>query len=266
MSKITARVAVGLVLALGISAYSAKADQDGVPLKFGTSVGYPPFEYLDEQGKLAGFDIDIGNAICEKLKRECEWVNIDFSGMIPALKARKFDAMLASVAITEDRLKQVDFSDEVYRGSTRLVAHKNSSMTLDVATLRGKRIGVEQGTINEKFAKARWAPEGVEVIPYANQDLVYADLIAGRLDGVCVEGIQTQLGFLSEERGADFDFVGGVIKDAIVGSSVSGIAVDKGNAKVLEAVNEGLAAIHADGTFEKIAAKYFPPSLEIYGK
>ncbi|NTJ11620.1 transporter substrate-binding domain-containing protein [Rhizobium lusitanum] len=266
MFKSAAVAAAVLIMTAGIGMPQARAGEAGATLKFGTSVGYPPFEYLDENGKIAGFDIDIGNAICEHLNVKCEWVNIDFSGMVPALKARKFDAMLASVAITEDRLKQVDFSNEVYRGSTRLLARKESGMTLDVGTLKGKRIGVEQGTINERFAKARWAPEGVEVVAYANQDLIFSDLIAGRLDGVCVEGLQAQLGFLGEERGRNYGFVGDVIKDPLLGSSVSGIAMDKGNVKVLAAVNKGLDAIHADGTFAKIAAKYFPASLKIYGE
>ncbi|MEK1932874.1 MAG: transporter substrate-binding domain-containing protein [Pararhizobium sp.] len=244
---------------------SAQAQDAGATLKFGTSLGYPPFEFLGPDGKMAGFDIDLGNAICEYLKRTCVWEEIDFSGMVPALKARKFDAMLASVAMTEDRMKQVDFTDEVYRSGTRMIARTDSGLTLDPETLNGKRIGVEQGSSNEKFAKKRWAPKGVVVVTYANQDMVYSDLVSGRLDGVLVAGVQAQLGFLSTDRSAGYGFIGEAIKDSTV-RDVSAIAVNKGNEGVVSDLNAALAALHANGTYDRIAAKYFPPSLKIYGE
>lgn len=266
MNLSTARAVAAIVMVLGAGMFPAAAQEPAKPLKFGTALGYPPFEYLDETGKMAGFDIEIGNAICEQLKRECEWINIDFSAMVPALKARKFDAMLASVAVTEDRKKQLDFTAEVYRGGARLVARKSSGITMDLATLKGKRIGVEQGTTEERFVKARWVPAGVELVPYATQDSVYADLGAGRLDGACIAAIQAQLGFLNEARGADFAFVSDDIKDPLVGDGVTAIAVDKGNTEILKTLNTALAAIHADGTFDRIAAKYFPSSLKVYSE
>jgi lysine-arginine-ornithine-binding protein len=267
MRKFNRSIFSACFLAVGVACLvpSAQAQDAGGTLKFGTSLGYPPFEFLGPDGKMTGFEIDLGNAICENLKRTCVWEDIDFSGMVAALKARKFDAMLASVAMTEDRMKQVDFTDEVYRGGTRMIARTNSGMALDPKTLKGKRIGVEQGSTNEKFAKKRWAPEGVVVVSYANQDMVYSDLISGRLDGVVVAAIQAQLGFLSTDHSAGYGFIGEEIKDPAL-RDVSAIAVNKGNEALVKDLNAALAALHANGTYDQIAAKYFPPSLKIHGE
>ncbi|MBI6626700.1 transporter substrate-binding domain-containing protein [Pseudomonas rhodesiae] len=273
MNKRIGRVLVSgfafLLVSIGVDA--ADAPVATPPLRFGTALGYPPFEYLGSDGKMTGFEIDLGNAICEKLKRVCQWQDIEFSSMTPALKARKFDAFIASVAVTDDRLKQVAFSDKVYSGGTRLLAHKGAKLIPDDAmasgkALAGKRIGVEQGTINEKFAKKRWALEGVEVVSYRDQDLVYNDLMTGRLDGAIVAGIQAQIGFLSSDKGVDYEFAGKPIEDSLIGRSYSAIAVNQGNQALLDNLNRAIAELHADGTYQRITDKYFPPNTDIYGE
>lgn len=255
------------LMAFSLSLVSGMASaQDADPLRFGTASGYPPFEYVDADGQLAGFEIDLGNAICAYLERPCEWHDYDFSGLIPALKARRFDAIMSSMAVTEDRAKQVLFSDTVYAGGTQLVAARDSELDpTDITTLEGKRIGVEQGTTGERFTSARWAPEGVTVVPYADQDLVYSDLMNGRLDGVVVDGLQAQTGFLSEERGADYALIGERIQDPILGDSRAAAAVDKGNEALVADINRALAALRDNGTYDEIASVYFPPSLDISG-
>lgn len=262
------------VIAIGLFTFgvgTANAKEAGDTLRFGTALGYPPFEFIGPDGQMTGFEIDLGNAICGVLKKQCQWQNVDFSSMVPALKARKFDAFIASVAVTEDRRRQVDFSDKVYSSGTRLMARKGAHLVAeDVmpsgAALAGKRVGVEQGTINEKFAKQRWAPEGVEVLSYTDQDMVYTDLMNGRLDAVIVATVQAQLGFLSSEKGADYAFTGLPISDPMIGRSYSAIAVNKGSTAVLDDLNRALAQLHADGTYQKIAAKYFPANLDIYAE
>jgi lysine-arginine-ornithine-binding protein len=256
---------------MGLGMGTASAQDAGPALRFGTALGYPPFEYIGSDGKMTGFEIDLGNAICVALKRECQWQNVEFSGMVPALKARKFDAFIASVAVTEDRMKQVAFSDKVYSSGTRLLARKGSNLVADDAMpsgegLAGKRIGVEQGTINEKFAKQRWAPEGVEVLSYTDQDMVFNDLMNGRLDAAIVAGVQAQIGFLSSEKGADYAFTGQSISDPMIGSSYSAIAVNKGSEQLLGDLNRAIAQLRADGTYQRIAGKYFPPTLDIYSE
>ncbi|QTF06770.1 transporter substrate-binding domain-containing protein [Brenneria izadpanahii] len=233
-------------------------------LRFGTALGYAPFEYRGSDGEMTGFEIDLGNAICDYLKKRCQWVETEISTMIPALKARKFDAILASIGVTEARKKQLLFTDKVHGGRTRMIARENSGLLPDGQSLAGKRIGVEQGASVENFAKKRWAPLGVTVVSYGNQDLAYNDLIAGRLDGMLTGEVQGQLGFLSSEKGRGYAFAGGQIQDPLLGTGVSAIGVDKGNAALAAEINRALAALRADGTYQKIAAKYFPPSIDIY--
>lgn len=264
-----ASCATAMLVSFGAGAASAQDSEQ--TLRMGTALGYPPFEYLGPDGKMTGFEIDLGNAICAQLKRRCQWHDTEFSSMVPALKARKFDAFMASVAVTEDRMKQVDFSDKVYSSGTRLLARKGANLiAADVMPsaelLSGKRIGVEQGTINEKFAKQRWAPLGVQVVSYTDQDLVYSDLVNGRLDGAIVAGIQAQLGFLSSEQGAGYELVGTPIVDAMIGRSYSAIAVNRGNQALLADLNRALAALRSDGTYQRIASQYFPASSDIYAE
>ncbi|WJN73559.1 ABC transporter, substrate-binding protein (cluster 3, basic aa/glutamine/opines) [Burkholderia anthina] len=106
----------------------------------------------------------------------------DFDGMIPALKAKKFDAVRSSVSITPRRAQQIGFMTKIYNPPTRLVVKKGSSLLPTAESLKGKSTGVEQGTTQETYAKAYWGKHGANVVSYQNQDGVYADLIAGRLD------------------------------------------------------------------------------------
>lgn len=233
-------------------------------LRFGTALGYAPFEYRGSDGNMTGFEIDLGNAICDHLKKRCEWIETEIATMVPALKARKYDAILASIGVTEARKKLLLFTDKVHGGGTRLIVKENSGLQPDPAQLAGKRIGVEQGSSVENFARQRWAPQGVIVVSYGNQDLVYNDLIAGRLDGMLTGEVQGQLGFLSTDKGKGFTFSGEKLQDPLIGTGVSAIAVDKENTLLASELNSAIAALRADGTYQKIAAKYFPPSIDIY--
>lgn len=233
-------------------------------LRFGTALGYALFEYRGSDGKMTGFEIDLGNAICTQLKKQCKWVETEISTMVPALKAHKYDAILASIGVTEARKKLLLFTDKVHDGGTRLIAKENSGLSPDGAQLRGKRIGVEQGSSVENFARQRWAPQGVAVVSYGNQDLVYNDLIAGRLDGMLTSEVQGQLGFLDTDKGKGFAFSGQRIQDPLIGTGVSAIAVDKSNTQLASELNSAIAALRANGTYQKITSKYFPPSIDIY--
>lgn len=97
-------------------------------LRIGVEGAYPPFSFKQADGSLAGFDIDIAMALCAEMKRDCELVEQDWDGMIPALKAKKFDAIVASMSITEERKRQIDFSAKYYKTPARVVAKKNSAL------------------------------------------------------------------------------------------------------------------------------------------
>src|SRR6516164_3622376 len=137
-----------IVAALALASTAAVAKDLSV-IRFGVDPTYAPFESKAPDGKLLGFDIDLGNAICAKLHAKCVWVESDFDGMIPALKARKFDGILSSMNVTEKRMREIDFSDKLYNAPSRLVAKKGSNLLPTAESLKGKRVGVVQGTIHE---------------------------------------------------------------------------------------------------------------------
>ncbi|WP_431824122.1 ABC transporter substrate-binding protein [Burkholderia sp. F1] len=260
MKKILAAVTVAL---LAVSAGSAYA-KDWSTVRFGVDASYPPFESKGPDGKVVGFDVDLGNEICRRLSAKCVWIENDFDGMIPALKARKFDGVLSSMSMTPARQEQIAFSAKLFNTPTRLVAKKGATLMPDVKSVKGHRIGVEQGTIQETYAKTYWAPAGATVVPYQNQDQVYADLIAGRLDGALQDAVQADIGFLKTPRGKDFQFMGADLDDPKTLGEGAGIGLRKEDGDLKAKIDKAIGDMRKDGTYDKIAKKYF--DFDVYGK
>jgi lysine/arginine/ornithine transport system substrate-binding protein len=234
-------------------------------IKFGVDATYPPFESLSPSGAFSGFDIDLGRAICAELKVKCVFINQGFDGIIPALQARKFDAILSSMTVTPERAKQIDFSSEMYNEPTSLIVKKGSGLVPTAASLKGKTVGVESGTIQESYANAYWKPAGVNVVSYPGQDQVYADLLSGRLDASLQDSVEADYGFLKTPKGANYDFGGNVTYDPkdVLGSYIAiGIRMDEPALKAK--IDSAIAAIIANGTYKKIEAKYF--NFDVYGE
>ena len=248
--------AITLVLSSG--AALAKEWQE---IRFGVNPAYPPFESTAPDGSLQGFDIDLGNAICAELKVKCTWVTNDFDGLIPSLKARKIDAVLSSMTVTEPRKKQIDFSDRLFSGPTSIVTRKGSGLEPTAESLKGKAIGFQQGTIQEAYAKAKLAPGGVQLKAYQNQDQVYADLVSGRLDASIQDMLEAELSFLKSPQGADFQSSKG-ISDPMVPSDIA-IGLRKGDDELKALINKAIAAMHANGTYREIQRKHFG-ELDLY--
>lgn len=236
--------------------------KDWKVIRFGTESAYAPFEYKTPDNKLVGFDVDLGNAICAKLKAKCVWVENSFDGMIPALKAKKFDGILSSMTVTPERLKQIDFTNKIYNTPTRMVARKGAPLLPTAASLKGKRVGVQQGTIQESYAKAYWATKGVNVVPYPNQDVLYQDMASGRLDATLQDAIMVDSAFLKTPKGKGFSFAGGNVVDAKTLGVGAAIGLRKEDVDLKNNINKALAAIIADGTYKKLEKKYF--SFSIY--
>jgi lysine-arginine-ornithine-binding protein len=255
---------LALCMAMLAIATSACA-KDWTTVRFGVDASYPPFESKSTNGQLVGFDIDLGNEICKRLNAKCVWVESEFDGMIPALKAKKFDAVLSSMSMTPQREAQIAFSAKVFHTPTRLIAKKGSNLQPTADSLKGKSVGVEQGTIQESYAKATWAPLGVKIVPYQDQDLVYADLVSGRLDAALQDAVQADNGFLKTARGAGFAFTGGALDDDAKGALGSGAAIGlrKDDVELKAKIDKALADMLKDGTYKKIEARYF--TFDVYG-
>ncbi|MFA1645207.1 MAG: transporter substrate-binding domain-containing protein, partial [Enterobacteriaceae bacterium] len=152
--KINAFV-VGLGLLCSFSTFAA------TELRYGVEAEYPPFESRNASGELEGFDIDLGNAICAAAALKCSWVETSFDALIPGLVAKKFDAINSAMNITEKRRESIDFTQPIYRIPSQLVGKSGMAVDATTAGLKGKTIGVLQGSIQETYAKEHWEKHGV---------------------------------------------------------------------------------------------------------
>ena len=254
------RTILSTVAAAALAAIAAPlAAQD--TLRIGVEGAYPPFSSKEADGTLVGFDIDIAKALCAEMQRECELVEQEWDGMIPALKARKFDAIVASMSITEERKRQIDFSEKYYQTPARLVAPKDAGFEGTPDGLAGKRIGVQRGATHQCYAEKMF-PEA-EIVLYGSQDEVFRDLALGRVDAQLSDSLIAQESFLSSDEGADFAFLGGDHTDVDCYGEGVGIAVRKGEDKLREDFSEAITALRENGSYAEINDKYFP--FDIYG-
>lgn len=224
-------------------------------LRIATEAGYPPFEYRNANGQLEGFDIDIGNALCARLRRTCVWIDQAFDSLIPGLQAKKFDLVDSTLTITEARQAVIDFTIPLYSVPVKLMVKKGSGLEPFAKSLKGRRVGVQQGTTMEAYAREHWAPHGVRVISYANYTSAYVDVTAGRLDATFQEAQGALESFLNKPEGASYELVPVILKDPLLNQPIA-LGMRKGNPLKAD-VDKTLEAMLADGTIQQLAGKYF---------
>jgi arginine/ornithine transport system substrate-binding protein len=216
---------------------------------------YPPFSQVGPDGRIKGFDIDIANALCADLKAQCTFVQQEFDGMIPGLNARKFDMVIASMSITEERKRSVAFSDKYYATPARLVARKGTTLVPTPAGMKGRRIGVQRSTTHDRFATETFKDS--EIVRYTGQDQVFLDLQSGRLDAVVADQVAINSGLLQRPAGKDFALVGPVFNDPKYFGPGAGVALRKGDVQLQAKINQAIKDIRANGTYDRLAKQYF---------
>ena len=235
----------------------------GKDLKVAIDPTYEPFTFKTADGKPTGFDVDIANALCEEIKRKCVFVEQGWDSMIPGLMARKYDAIISSMSITEERLKQVDFSDKYYSTPSRILLKKDINFT-NPASIKGKKIGVLKASTQEKYALGELKTAGVEVISYDAQDQVYLDIKAGRLDGSVADVLEVQGGFLNKPGAEGYQLVGPALFNPKYFGTGIGVALRKGQGPLKEQINAAIKTIRTNGKYKSINDKYF--KFDVYGK
>jgi len=250
------------VAAVAIAWTASVAEAQTRKIRLGTEGAYPPFNFVNKAGELQGFDIDIGNALCRAMAAECEWVTQDWDGIIPGLLARKYDAIVASMSITEERRKKVDFTDKYYVTPARFVRKRGSGIEIDEAGLAGRTVGVQRATVSENFLRDNYG-HLVTIKVYGTQDEANLDFIAGRVDLVIADSVVLLEGLLNTDAGKDAEFVGPDFTDSEWFGDGIGIAVRKGDDELLGRLNEAIGRIRADGTYGEINARYF--DFDLYG-
>lgn len=249
----------GLLISAAIAmvAIGGAAVQAQETLRLGTEGAYPPFNFIDSSGNVTGFDVEIGLALCESMGVPCEIVAQDWDGIIPGLLAKKYDFIIASMFITEERKQQVSFSDPYYVAAMTHAAPKDAGITdFTNEGMAGKVIGAQSGTTQANYVQQAYPDADIRLYP--TQDEVNLDLASGRLD-LQVGDMLPLLGWVNDtEDGACCELIGEPITDpAFVGDGV-GIAVRQEDSDLLGKLNAALEAIRADGTYKTINDKYFP--------
>jgi arginine/ornithine transport system substrate-binding protein len=241
------------------SSYAA----DWKKIRIGTEGAYPPFNYIDKQGQLQGFDIDIAKALCKEMGAECEFVVQDWDGLIPGLLAKKYDCIIASMSITDERKQKVDFTDKYYNTPARFVAKKSEALKLFKYGIKGKTVGSQRATVADNFLHDNFG-DIVTIKSYATQDEANLDLVAGRVDLVIADSVVLLGGLLQKPEGKDFMFVGpGFTEKKWFGDGI-GIAVRKGEDDLRTKFNKAIQTIRANGVYQSINSRYF--DFDVYGE
>ena len=259
MRRIGTVILAAAALAIGANGAGAK---DWKKIRIGVEGAYPPFSSVTADGKLVGFDIEIAQALCDEMGAKCTMVQQDWDGIIPALLARKYDAIIASMSITEERKKKVAFTGKYYNTPAKFARKKGSGIEITKAGMKGKTVAVQRATTHDNFITAEFGDD-VDIKRYATQDEAYLDAVAGRVDLLLADSVAMDDGFLKTEKGKDWEFVGPGYTDVKYFGEGAGIAIRKGDEDLVDKFNQAIAAIRANGTYQKINKKYF--EFDVYG-
>ncbi len=224
---------------------------------------YPPFNYKDQSGNPTGFDIEIAEALCAEAKLNCTWVAQNWDSLIPSLLARKSDVIMASMRITQERKKRVLFTNKYYQTPARFVTAMDAEVDISVQGMKDKVIGVQSGTIHDRYVTDKFG-NVAEIKRYSGQDEVYIDMVNGRLDVTFGNSDQLTLAFLDKDIGQGFKFIGEPVTDKAYIGEGTALALRKNDKALADKFNKAIFAIRANGTYNKIAKKYF--SFDIYGE
>jgi len=218
-------------------------------LTYAMSGQYPPFNFYNEQNQLTGFDVEIGQEIAKRMDVKPAPIATEWDGLIAGLTTSKFDMILGSMAITDERLQKVDFSSPYYRSGAQVIVPTDSNISSG-ADLKGKTVGVVLGTTFETKAREL----GATVKTYKGDPDAFNDMVNGRLDAVISDKI-VGLSAINKNHYA-FKLAGNLLYEEKMG-----IAIRKDSPKLLEAVNNALGKMMEDGTYQQISEKYFKADI-----
>lgn len=236
-------IAAAAIVALGSAAQAQET------VRIATEGAYAPWNFLNDAGEPAGFEIDLGNAICEHAGLTCEWIINDWDSIIPNLLAGNYDLIMAGMSITDERLETIDFSQNYFPPDpSKFVAAAGTD--IDPSALEGKRVGVQGGTIQAAYAEENLAATNT-VVSFGTADQAMADLAAGNLDTILADGAYLEP--VVSASGGALEFVG---EDVMIGDGV-GAGLRKDEAELKATIDEALTALKADGTVDALIAQWF---------
>lgn len=244
----------GAALALGLTNGPAAAQEK---MRIATEGTYFPWSYVDDQGQLVGWDVDIANELCKRLAVECEIMAQEWEGIIPGLLAGKYDLIVASMSMTPARKEKVAFSRKYKSSTSRFVAKAGSIADTSPEGMAGKRIGVQKGSAQDQWLIANGYGDKAEIVYYEGTQGPELDLVAERIDAMIGNQMTYFVNFLKKPEAQGFDFVGEEYSGGALGEG-NAIALRKGEDELKAKVDAALDAMIADGTYDTISKKYFP--------
>lgn len=245
MKKMILTVAMATTLAASLIAAPAYAES----VRIGTEGAYAPWNYIDDAGKLAGFEIDLGNELCKRASLNCEFVANEWDSIIPNLVAGNYDAIMAGMSITEERMKAISFSADYFPPDPSLYA-ASSDASYDFGNLSGIKIGVQGATIQAAYVEQNYSANNT-ILSYETADQSVADLAAGNIDLLLADG--SFLEPVIEGSGGTLAFTG---PEVMIGGGV-GIGMRKEDADLAARLGGALDQVKADGTLDNLIKEYF---------
>ncbi|MGF1876566.1 arginine ABC transporter substrate-binding protein [Photobacterium frigidiphilum] len=232
---------------IGLASANAAAQEE---IKFAMEATYAPFEYVDENNQIQGFDVDLANALCKEMDAKCSFHNQAFDSLIPALKFKRYDAAISGIDITEARQKQVSFTNPYYDNSAAFVAVEGK--VANQAALNGKRVGVQNGSTHQSYLIDQMA--GVTAVPYASYQDAFIDMQNGRIDSVFGDTAVVAEWFKKNDT---LTYIGDQVTNQEYFGNGFGIAVNKKNEELVNQLNAALKTVKANGQYQEIFDKYF---------
>lgn len=215
-------------------------------LTMGTSADFPPFESVDPEGEIIGFDIDLAKAIAEELGYEIEIRDMKFDGLIGALQSDRIDFVMSGMSATDERKENVDFSTEYHRSGEMFLSQQDAGIE-SIEDLEGKTLGVQLGTIQEQGARSIQEEYGFEIKPIDSSSIMVQELLSNRVDAIYIDKA-VGMGYQEEQDLAGFD-------DPTTASPGMAAAFPKGS-ELVEEINEALATLEENGTLQELKDKW----------
>ena len=249
------------LLVAALAATGVAQAKEWKTVRFGIEGAYPPFSWTEADGSLKGFDVDMANALCTEMQVKCKIVAQDWDGIIPSLLARKYDAIIAAMSITEERKKKIDFTGKYALIPNKFIAKKGAGLNFD--DLSGQKIAVQRATTHDKYLTDNYG-DTVDIVRYGSFDEAYLDLANGRVAAVLGDASALEEGVLNKAGGEAYEFVGPSLTDPKWFGEGFGIAVRKQDKDLTKKLDEAIISLREKGIYQDIAAKYF--NYDVYGQ
>ncbi len=223
-------------------------------ISFAGSGGYPPFNFITEDGDVVGFDVDVAEEIASRLGKTLDYRTTAWDGIIEGLRAGRYDGILGSMGITPARQEIVDFSTPYYYSGPQLIVREDSGIEGPEDLDGSSRVALVTGTTFEDDA----VNLGVRASLYEDDNQTLMELLNGRVDGVLTDRIVGLNAINALPRGDELELVGSVLR-----TERMGVAVQKGNDELLDQINQALEEMRVDGTMREISERWFGEGVDI---